>query len=373
MGLERVWHGLRIFSIALSFFLITLQSYYFSNLGAAIFPIIGALTLCAVGILLPKNKEILNHFYFYASFAFFAVYYVVFSLFQYSDIKSIAAMLFALASIYGVIRVFQYDARVVVGVMTFVISLHLLFYFFQAFYWLFTKDYMDFLYPITGESQRHMSLKGLTVDAGRIPRFTGLFNEPGTYSNYVFIAALVRFAIIKKTDFLYYISAFSIASNFSLFGIVFSVLMVLLGVMNSRRFNLQSAIVLVISVVFMAFLFYPKISERLDSDYSGLEARQEVLSGLGEIDTYLYGRGDSNQDVMAGSSGLLAASLYHGGILEVFFLLVIALVISFRKEKKVSFILILIMLTKIKIAYPFLWLVMAVLFHAGERGDKSCQ
>src|SRR5690606_32364124 len=76
-----------------------------------------------------------------------------------------------------------------------VLIIHLMFWYLQFVIWLLSGNYLDFLEPITGESQRYLSLKGLTFGGSRMPRFTGLYSEPGTYSTYIFLLLVVQYKL----------------------------------------------------------------------------------------------------------------------------------------------------------------------------------
>jgi hypothetical protein len=358
--------GLKKILVALfpvfSLFLVTLQSYYFYQIGVSVFPVLGAGIIFSYGYLTRKQHLADSLFLFcFCCFLFF-LYFSVFSFLGYSDWKKIIASFVSFASLLGVVWVFNDSGNLIYRVLSVLIVVHLGFYFFQIAYWFLGGGYVDLLMPVTGEVQRYHSLKGADFGGGLIPRFTGLFNEPGTFSSYLFSIIALRAIVGDKYDFLYYVSAVAIAINFSLYGIIFSAVLFTLPMLKGKRFNVRAFLLVGVAASFFFVWFFPEINERLNSDYSGLDGRVDALEMLSHSETFLYGRSVLGLSDEAADAGILVTMLLHGGIIEVFIFFLVFLNVFRLQCLPGKIFMGALLVSKIKVTYPFLWVVLALLF-----------
>ena len=106
----------------------------------------------------------------------------------------------------------------------------MLFFFVQFITYYATGNFLDYLEPITGESQRALggsyTFSALNI---KLIRATGLFNEPGSYSTFVFLTYAILQIVRKNLNGDLSITLFdglvlmSILLTFSIFGFIFHI------------------------------------------------------------------------------------------------------------------------------------------------------
>jgi hypothetical protein len=183
--------------LALIFFLVTLQSYYFYEIGLAPFPI-----LAFIGILLfPNNRNspviIVNISYFLGVLFVISSIWGFFFQLDFFYINSIIGILFGPFIIIHFVKfLIGRDINLIHNILAIVLFTHLVCFLIQfASYMLFGIN-IDYLQFVTGEASRYEAYGAIT---GLI-RPTGVFNEPATYSYYVFILVYLRFLCFNKIN-----------------------------------------------------------------------------------------------------------------------------------------------------------------------------
>lgn len=194
-----------------------------------------------------------------------------------------------------------------------VILIHCLFFLAQFLVFLFSGYLIDYLEPITGESQRAL---GGNYEIAILPNFiraTGLYNEPGTYSTYlmlflVFSKDLEKIAgfrsIGKPVELLVLIT---VMLSFSNFGFIFVGFYLFFSFFANTGFSKRSGfqlskflfnIFLMAAILFCGFIFYEYFQQRFfsSSSESGIEFRifglMNVLTNVDWVEM-LFGKGFS--------------------------------------------------------------------------------
>lgn len=353
---------------SIAVFLISLQSYYIYSVGASVFPVIGAVLLILLGIKNngPRLGVPVMVLFFCAYFSFV----VAIDVFRNQHISTLVAFPFLVATILGTVWSFHHRLDNLASVLAIVLYIHLGFYIIQVVTWLLAGHYIDFLYPITGESQRMFSPKGLHIGFRRIPRFCGLYNEPGTFSVYIITLSALKYVVDRKVDLLLGLALLAVLLSLSLFGFT---LVVLFGtVLAFGSFGARYVAGASVIGYFVLVLVLPAIERRLASGYSGVDGREEAINFTLEWSNFLLGASSLEQiGILTNDSGIFISSLIHGGVVELT-LLFLVLLTSTSWQSVISIgVVCLVLVTKIKLTYPMFWLFVAAIYLASHR-PREC-
>ncbi|WP_132042470.1 hypothetical protein [Halomonas marinisediminis] len=356
--------GVMKISSVVAVFLISLQSFYFHTIGASLLTVFGSVLLLATGLsrIFFSPRMIL----FLVAVFFFFTYHSFVSIYSHSSYSPLFSFVVTVFTVCGAFFVFSNNPRLLTDVLGLVISIHIFFYLLQVVYWFTFGEYLDFLEPVTGDTQRYSSQKGMLLDGERVPRFTGLFNEPGSYSTYLFSLAAVRFLAVRKLDRILIFALASMVLSFSLFGIVLSFLFLVfaLFVVRERRTVWFLAPLFLVA----AYVIFPEVERRLSSDFSGLDGRFQVVDNIFILRNFLYGSLSYGEaSFAANDTGVFLFLLSYGGIGELLVFLIVVVSVLYSRGWIAACVLIMILSTKIKINYPMLWFVMACIVIAGSR------
>jgi hypothetical protein len=375
-------HGGRVV-LAVSMFLISLQTYYFYELGLAPFPLVG-LGLLALYALTQFAKE--SFHLVTLSWRIFAVFVV--ALVLSGMIASLAEELpllparlvtpiVALIAAVGVQVTVKRDPRGLMVALRFVVAVHVAFFLLQFFVFLATGYMIDFLAPITGEEQRVWSGDYTAPIMVDFARCSGLFNEPGTYANFVFPAYLAMRALMEersKDQSWGWLDAVVIATvilSFSMYGVLFVLIWVLVGL--SLRFSWLKLLI-GIGIVFFAWVVAGEyVLERFareDADAGGLGFRAEIAGRLYESMSaarFLWGYGFLSDlssvfpDLVLNDIGLIFYTFVVGGAIAVLLLLAglaCGAMLAIRERLSLVFV---VLASKLSLTFPFFWILVFIL------------
>lgn len=356
-------------------FLLTLNSYYFYNLGMPLFAVLGSL-LALVLIIVKKIALNKNDNSTMKFFVFIFLWSVLNSIFNsaYLFEKRLFLVFTLIPTIYYSSYLLSNKSFRVYRIIKFIIIIHLVFFYLQFISYYVFGNFIDYLYPITGESQRAMG-GNYNLFSGKLIRATGLFNEPGTYSTYIFLLFLMyRFLRssflgnnkLEKFDYLVLLSVFL---TFSIFGMVFNLIFIASIFIRENIGRKIKVLIVLFPVVFIAFTNY--ILVRFSGDSTGLEFRNEAIyyyldKVLLDVFHTFFGYSifvDLNSlfnvnfpwnDVGLGFNFLLSFGII-GCITILIFLL------NKINKKKYLFLLVLL-LSKLSITTIFLWFCFAFIF-----------
>lgn len=202
-------------ALVLIFFFLSLQSYYFYNIGIAPFPLVSLIGI----IVFSDRNRISNQIKIYP-----------FSLFILFTISSLWGFFFQLDLYYvnSVIGIFlgtfilifttkflkSYNIDLIYRVLAIVLIIHLICFWLQFGLYMLIGVNLDFLEFVTGEASRFEAYGAIS---GLI-RATGVFNEPATYSYYIFTIVYLRFLCFKKINWFDQFALISILFTLSLSG-----------------------------------------------------------------------------------------------------------------------------------------------------------
>jgi hypothetical protein len=269
--------------------------------------------------------------------------------------------------------------------LTNVLCIHLLFFYFQLIVVGIFSIELDLIAPITGEAQR---IFGGSYDVGLFSQFfrpAGLFAEPGTYANMVFLIFVIRevvrsngqrYTIEKTTDIA--ITALVIVSmilSFSIFAYIFIAIFVLSSFLKSNSKGKTAVLLFLIIFPFFSIVLIYLQQRFALGDASGTGFRYEAMLILfDQLDwmNLLIGWGFLSEysnlyyDVTFNDLGLLFNIILQCGLVGV--LIWAGLFSRFVRFNAPELALaILLQLTKFTLTYPIIWLALILILNAARR------
>ncbi len=363
--------------------LLTLNSYYFYNLGLPLFSFLGAIfTLPLFKIFNFKLKNYQR-----------PILIVITSLFLISTIsimlnssyvlgqRFIVFLLFYPVALFST-YLFKEEKILFEKVIKKVIIVHLSFFFIQFISFYGFGYFIDFLEPITGESQRAFGGNySISSSGNMLIRVTGLFNEPGTYATYMMLLlGLFKVSLFQsgqkykltKFDF---IVLFSVLLSFSVFGFVFVFIFCLPILFKASFKNKLFLAVCSSPIIYIVYTRYLSVrfSNELQSDNGG-EFRSEAIGLLYNNITdslyhLLFGYSHFvdmnklfNTSLAWNDVGLIFTMFLEFGLVGV------SIIFFFISPQiKAKFVVVLItLLCKISLTTFFLWVCISFLFIDNE-------
>lgn len=254
-------------------------------------------------------------------------------------------------------------------VLALVIGVHVSAIGVQLLYFLFTRQYLDFLFDLTGEWQRVYSSKGLNVGIYRLPRFAGLFNEPGTYSGAMLPLFFLYRLLRGRIDTLYAAALCSVVLTMSAFGLVGVLLCVAWEAVTqmSRRTLSISLLGIVLATVLAATVLVPAYESRFAGDAGSLSLRAGGLAAFAALDyrEFLLGRGATADTVACPECiGLYMGTgvtwIYYFGLIGFIAVFLLAPLLPYlgRPGRRgiFTFLFVVLLLSAMKIKYVYPWL-----------------
>lgn len=217
----------------LLFFGVSLQSYYFYNIGM---PVVATASLLAMSLVLFASTQEGIRLPLSAPSGVPLAYLVILfwsgvGTLVYDDVPQTKRIIAFAIIILAAVTTITLLRRVPLEslVRAFLVA-HLAAFFLQAIVVYTTSYTLDYLAPITGEPQRMRGGAFALPVIGLLPRPTGLFVEPGTYAT--FIAPLV--ALFERwyddsnvNRWVFWLGLLSLVLSLSVFGIVFAAIILL--------------------------------------------------------------------------------------------------------------------------------------------------
>lgn len=248
------------------------------------------------------------------------------------------------------------------------------FWYLQVAVYFLSGHYLDVVQLLTGEPSRYLSAKGLSFGGVRIPRFTGFYNEPGTYSTYTAILAAAWLRCRGRFDLLVSAAVASMFLSLSLFGIVLGSGLLLIALFFGD-YRVKRAPYVVGALILGAALWYvvgDEVAERLRSNYSGLEFRLNMLGQLwhGSTAEILLGHGTDPSRIptwfVSNDNGLWFWLTYSYGLSGLAMIAAFALPTILDRKGLGFFLLALVLITKVKFSYPAFWFFWVSLLLASQ-------
>lgn len=377
--------------ITVALFLFTLGSYYFYNLELYVFQVVGvflALPLFRLRFLNGTHGRLgVLVLIFVYTFFVGAIQASIGSNTIFTPSKLTLPIFFAAWLAFSAVLFGGYP-REAQKALRIVIWTHIGFFLLQFLWYIFTFQFIDFLEPFTGESQRAL---GGSYEVALLPVFlraTGLFNEPGTYSTWMIVLLLLfreharRLGEQGKDRYLEIVGVGTVLLSFSTFGMIFSSLYILM-LLTERKFNVKTIVVVLILVSPLAFVAFEYLGQRmqLGSESSGLGFRFEALTvyaagvsanalimGLGMF-TDFFTRADPLLVYM--DVGLWFVIFISVGIIGTILILAY-FIVSVPRNIVAIVLLIVVMLSKLPLTNPLTWVVFSYYIWAGMRISDEC-
>lgn len=353
--------------VFLGFFLITLQSIYIPVFGP-ICTFIGYILLfiCA----LRKSQPELNLLALVMAVYLILVIHLLLSLSSYgnSDFGSFLSLVVMISALPILISFFKKNKDIILKCVKLTIAFHAFVLVMQIVWWVVTKDYLDLLAMISNQQSGTISKKGISALGYRVPRFSGLFNEPGTYSVTLMTLIFVYYSIAKSVDKIVALGTVTCLATMSMFGVVLVVVFFLVILFSSKVSRVK--IFIYVLMLFLAFLgsgggaaLLSRFSN--ESQYSGIGFREQMLSFMySNSQNFILGIPVSSypdffvpNDIGLWFSFITTFGIWGGLILILLYFY------TYISTKKIEPILILtiILFTKLKFTYPLFWLVFILL------------
>lgn len=353
--------------IFLGFFLITLQSIYIPVFGP-VCTFIGYILLftCA----LRKSQPELNLLALVMAVYLILVIHLLLSLSSYgnSDFGSFLSLVVMISALPVLISFFKKSKDIILKCVKLTIAFHAVVLVVQIIWWIITKDYLDLLALISNQQSGTISKKGISALGYRVPRFSGLFNEPGTYSVTLMTLIFVYYSISKSIDEIVVLGTVTCLATMSMFGIVLVTVFFLIILFSSKISKVK--VFIYVLMLFVAFLgsgggtaLLSRFS--VDSQYSGIGFREQMLNFLySNSQSFIFGIPVSSYPdyFVPNDIGLWFSFITTFGIWGAL-ILILLYFYTYISTKKIEPLLILtiILLTKLKFTYPLFWLVFILL------------
>ena len=365
------------FFIALLFIGVSLQSYYFYQIGS---PLISILSLIFLSLIVLKDLNIkLNNSNYVLLFYFFIFIFSLLSLLYFNE-GLVSKKLFGFFIIFlsCITANNLYKSFNIFYLIRLYLKFHILFFYIQLLAFYIFKFHIDFLQPITGEEQRVFGGNFEIPYINSFMRPSGLFNEPGTYVTFIapFIVLFGRWKnnFVTQDYFIYVLGLFSLFLSFSVFGIIFGILILLFGSIYKfkTRIFFGSIISSTIIIPYITFrFFFSETNLNVDSD-SGLGFREIFLSEsykfiMSDIGAFFFGSGHLSNNPKANfiasynDIGLVPFLLHFSGPFLTFFLLIAILKMFLTIDRFAIVGIIMLFISKLSILAPFFPFILTLL------------
>jgi hypothetical protein len=353
-------------------FFISLQSYYFYQVALPLLSIAGLVLLGTYLICKPGVKKIAMAPFIITSFFYIYLYEV--SAFRFltlehninlKDILRYMTMILA-AFFFSLIKKEQLS-----GVTRTTLMLHISFFYLQLLsYYVFDLNF-DYLAPITGEAQR-VGTAHYTITGSPLYRATGLFNEPGTYSNFcaVITAMFLIFPENRSRKLIIFLSILSLFLSFSVYGFIFGLALLFFIKGNlAKTFKILMYVGCIVATVFLYQRFF---LSSLTSE-TGVGLRTSFIIELvgylsSDVGNFLFGTGLLHNynplsiDFPFNDASLIIYILFTTGFLGLVGLAPLAIIIfRFRRAVFTKLTFVILLFSKISIFAPFFALILIVI------------
>ncbi|PCK33607.1 hypothetical protein [Pseudoalteromonas piscicida] len=276
-------------------FLATLRSFL---LGGLSFLSLGAFVLCVMFVIFNirvikvegKHLNLISYFIFLISFAFIGTLYYGIDI----DGKRLIGVVVVCGTVILTPFLLKYFTS---DVFKTVIIIHLVFYYFQLIFYYFFGVYLDFLI-LNENSSRNLGGVFVVPYIGLpLMRASGLFSEPGTYSNFMFLLYVAHTLTAKESKDLLQgkwlsLLILSLMTTFSSFGLIFACCIILSRLRNVTNLILPITLFVVVVSPYFVDRFISKESGREDS---GIEFRvlylKDTISNFESVQGWMVGKG----------------------------------------------------------------------------------
>ena len=378
----------------LGIFGMTLVSYYDYDRNITWGYIFGVAMLYLDAILIASHRNSLSIRHLYTTFgliSFFIIYIVFSSIIgaYYNGFiifwQRTAFAVFALLILYAVKIYMTVGIKVIERPLTIVLVVHILFFYIQLFLVGFLSMEVDFIEPFTGERQR---MFGGSYDIGLFSQFfrpAGLFAEPGTYANMIFIIFLLREAVrcngapYSISDYrdgiIVFLLVLSLIASFSLFAFIFVLIYAIAVILKSQARQKFIAMLVILLAPLAGFISIYLQQRFALGDQSGTGFRYEailILMQKADWVNALIGWGFLSdftriyEHITFNDLGLLFNIFLQGGLIGL--LLWSLLFLRFRSLNAPEIALaVTLQFTKFTLTFPIIWFALIIVAVGGRQ------
>lgn len=202
--------------------LASLQSFYFQSAGGAVFVFVGAAIMIGLAAL-NGRAEMASSPAIRFGVVCVAASIPVALMHNYATGEGVSsAGVFICATMLVAVPIALYGRELeVMRALTIVVSFHLTLFFFQIAWFYAGGGFLDYI-ALTGRESVWLSQKGYTAASHLIPRFTGAFNEPGTYAGVVAAMVGARYLVARKSDPVFWVGILTLGITASMTGLILS-------------------------------------------------------------------------------------------------------------------------------------------------------
>lgn len=307
-----------------------------------------------------------------ASFVVFAIYLGLWNYMSSGDpFYSLVVWVVMLVgfSVYWIAKVRgEYLLRIVCSV----IWVNMFFLFIQYLYYIYLGEVPYFHGDLFSFSRDKYQL----VVGGSYYRFSGLQLEPGSYSTMLALALIFYYSLKRRVDLTFCIGSISVCLTFSMVGLVYFLILLLVIIFQVRLTARNFLTVIVVSILFVAGAYGKIVSigvERFGRGYEGdssLKYKANNLIAYSRFDfiEYITGLGlEQVSDRVSGgayvkSNGAFFYCVYTMGLiggLGMIFMLFRAV----RNGPTCVAFTVILLLCRYPLIYPVFWLLAAVLWN----------
>jgi len=258
--------------------------------------------------------------------------------------------------------------------LTFSIVFSILTILIQAYFIYFENFHISYLDIIMGREQRiggAAGIKGLF-------RLSGMYNEPGTYSIFMYPLLFSRYMINKNFDYIFILGLISTLLTFSVQAYVSFLIIILaiifkflydMGIKHKIQLKLFKLNIIFTVVIFILFYYFGElivnyfderflqrsdvtISVRTEALYMIFD--QNILTLITGIGYNYNGYGIKLNDI-----GLLFTIYAHFGLLGICFVFLLGYIL-FKYNYFALVLFLIILLSKLSIIHPILWIYFAL-------------
>jgi hypothetical protein len=251
-------------------------------------------------------------------------------------------VIFSLGYIYFFYNFFQDKSNLLVKVVTYTLKIHVLFFLIQYLAFYLFGTYIDFIEPITGETQRNI---GGEFDGLTSIRPSGLFGEPAAYALAI---AGFNFILLIKNKVL---DAWTLASlgtvllSMSALGVIYTFFyIVIYMVFYNEGFKALVWLIVVSTVSVVVAIKYKVVNfifllDKLTGFSESVSYKYRIGDAFVELSNFsvfkqLFGVGLGNLDVKFSKGSTYSVMLIEQGVIlgSMFFLLIFWLMKTFKVQ-----------------------------------------
>jgi hypothetical protein len=375
------------FLIHVFFIGISLHTFYFYQIGS---PIISIISLFLLTVIILKDFTIKINTSNYTFYFFILILFTSFISSFYFDDEIVPTkfigFIIVLTSCF--VANVLYRLHNIYKLILFYLTFHIIFFYIQFFSFYLFKIHIDFLFPITGEEQRVFGGSFELPYFNSFMRACGLFNEPGTYVTFIapFLVLFGRWRNIfnKKEQYIYALSLASLFLSFSVFGIVFGILIILFASFYNKktRIIIGSFLSFTIIIPYITYRFFFTNNNINTSTDSGLGFREVFLSEsykfiTKDLGAFLFGSGHLSINPKAkfiasfNDIGLIPYLIHFSGPFLTTILLLYLFKLFFSLDKFAIFGVVILFISKLSILAPFFPFLLTLLLWPFKEIDLS--